>query len=36
MKKALKKTAWIIGYTLSALGAIALAATIGINNAAAR
>jgi transcriptional regulator GlxA family with amidase domain len=35
MNKALKKTAWIIGYTLSALGAIALAATIGITNAAA-
>jgi AraC family transcriptional regulator, transcriptional activator FtrA len=36
MKKALKKTAWIIGYTLSALGAIALAAFIGITNSAER
>lgn len=34
MKKALKKTAWIIGYTLSALGAIALAAFIGFTNSA--
>ena len=29
MKKGLKKTLWIIGYTLSALAGIALAATIG-------
>ncbi len=36
MKKALKKTAWIIGYTLSALGAIALAGFIGITNSAER
>src|SRR4051812_7450580 len=35
MNKGLKKTVWIIGYTLSALAGIALAATIGISNAAA-
>jgi transcriptional regulator GlxA family with amidase domain len=34
MKKGLKKTVWITGYTLSALAGIALAATIGISNAA--
>jgi AraC family transcriptional regulator, transcriptional activator FtrA len=33
MNKGLKKTVWIIGYTLSALAGIALAATIGISNA---
>ncbi len=34
MNTTLKKLLWIIGYTLSALGAVALAATIGITNAA--
>jgi transcriptional regulator GlxA family with amidase domain len=34
MKKALKQILWIIGYTLSALCAVALAANVGINNAA--
>ena len=36
MKKVLKKAIWIIGYTLSALGAIALAATIGITRSSER
>jgi putative intracellular protease/amidase len=36
MKKALKKTAWITGYTPSTLGAIALAAFIGFTNSAQR
>ncbi len=34
MKKVLKKISWIVGYTLSALCAVALAATIGFTNAA--
>jgi transcriptional regulator GlxA family with amidase domain len=36
MNKALKKKTWIIGYTLSALGAIALAAYFGFTNSAQR
>lgn len=34
MKHRLKQTLWIIGYTLSVVGAIALAGAIGITNAA--